>query len=115
MDCPDKRPSSIRRGEEMTADLQRYERRMRAQLTTVVTLPTESLANIPSLDALTDEEREQVDQVPPTTARNAANGHVEPVTAMVTSARPGFVSLGMSRSSGRVAFRLARTGAVRRR
>ena len=63
MDCPDKRPSSIRRGEEMTADLQRYERRMRAQLTTVVTLPTESLANIPSLDALTDEEREQVDQV----------------------------------------------------
>jgi hypothetical protein len=53
----------MRRGEEMTADLQRYERRMRAQLTTVVTLPTESLANIPSLDALTDEEREQVEQV----------------------------------------------------
>ena len=43
----------MRRGEEMTADLQRYERRMRAQLANVITVQTESLANIPSLDSLT--------------------------------------------------------------
>ena len=53
----------MRRGEEMTADLQRYERRMRAQLANVITVQTESLANIPSLDSLTAEEREEVEHM----------------------------------------------------
>ena len=50
-------------GRSADADLRRYEQRMRAQLANVITVQTASLANIPSLDSLTDEEREQMERM----------------------------------------------------
>ena len=44
------------------ADLRRYERRMRAQLANVITVQTGSLADVPSLDSLTDAGRKRVER-----------------------------------------------------
>ena len=50
------------RADRTAADLRRYEHRMRAQLGNIVTVHTDSLANIPSLDGLVVNEREQVER-----------------------------------------------------
>ena len=47
---------------------------MRAQLANVITVQTTSLANIPSLDSLTDDQREQAERLPD----GDDSGHLDP-------------------------------------